>query len=516
MVDSVLLLVDAVDGPMPQTRFVTQKAFQQGLNPIVVVNKVDRPGARPDWVVDQVFDLFDRLGATEQQLDFPIVYASALQGYATLDLKQPSSDLNPLFETIVKQVPPPKAELEGPFQMQISSLDYSNYLGVIGIGRVMRGTLNANSQVSVVNREGVVRGGKVLQIFGYLGLNRHEIPQASAGDIVAIAGIPDLYISDTVCAKDTPEMRPPLNVDEPTISMTFQTNDSPLMGKEGKWVTSRQLRERLDKEIKHNIALRVEPLADADKFKVSGRGELHLGILIETMRREGFELAVSRPQVILQTIDGVLHEPFEQLVLDVEEIHQGAVMQRLGERRGKLLDMVMDGKGRVRLDYQIPSRGLIGFHGEFLTMTSGSGIMTHVFDSYAPAQAESSAIKRNNGVLISNSAGKTTAYALWNLQPRGKLFVPPQTEVYEGMILGIHTRDNDLVVNATKEKQLTNIRAAGSDENIILSTPIRLSLEYALEFIEDDELVEITPKSIRLRKRYLKEHERKKAARSGD
>jgi len=516
MVDSVLLLVDAVDGPMPQTRFVTQKAFQQGLNPIVVINKIDRPGARPDWVVDQVFDLFDRLGATEQQLDFPIVYASALQGYATLDLNKPSSDLNPLFETIVKQVPPPPAELEGPFQMQISSLDYSNYLGVIGIGRVMRGTLNGNSQVSIVNREGVVRFGKVLQIFGYLGLERHEIPQAQAGDIVAIAGIPDLYISDTVCAKDVPEMRPPLNVDEPTISMTFQTNDSPLMGREGKWVTSRQLRERLDKEIKHNIALRVEPLADADKFKVSGRGELHLGILIETMRREGFELAVSRPQVILHTVDGVLQEPFEQLVLDVEETHQGAVMQRLGERRGKLLDMVMDGKGRVRLDYQIPSRGLIGFHGEFLTLTSGSGIMTHVFDCYAPAATDSGMVKRNNGVLISMNAGKTTGFSLFNLQPRGKLFVGPQTEVYEGMIVGIHTRDNDLVVNAIKGKQLTNMRASGSDENIILSTPIRLTLEYALEFIEDDELVEITPKSIRLRKKYLTEHERKKASRSGE
>ena len=513
MVDSVLLLVDAVDGPMPQTRFVTQKAFQCGLNPILVVNKVDRPGARPDWVVDQVFDLFDRLGATEKQLDFPIVYASALQGFATLDLNQPSTDLTPLFETIAKEVPPPPAELEGAFQMQISSLDYSNYLGVIGIGRVRRGLLPANSAVSIVNREGVIRQGRVLQIFGYMGLERHEIPAAEAGDIVAIAGIPDLYISDTVCSKDQPEMLPPLSVDEPTISMVFQTNDSPMMGREGKFVTSRQLRERLFKETKHNIALRVEELDDPDKFKVSGRGELHLGILIETMRREGYELAVSRPQVIMQTIDGVVHEPFEQLVVDVEEAYQGAIMQRLGERRGKMLDMIMDGKGRVRLDYDIPSRGLIGFHGECLTLSSGSAIVTHVFDRYDVVQENVTAIKRNNGVLIANGPGKTTAYSLFNLQPRGKLFVGPQTEVYEGMVIGIHTRDNDLEVNPIKAKQLTNIRAAGSDENIILSTPIRLTLEYALEFIEDDELVEITPKSIRLRKRFLKEHERKKAAR---
>jgi GTP-binding protein len=513
MVDSVLLLVDAVDGPMPQTRFVTQKAFQCGLNPILVVNKIDRPGARPDWVVDQVFDLFDRLGATEKQLDFPIVYASALQGFATMDLNKPSTDLTPLFETIAREVPPPPAELEGAFQMQISSLDYSNYLGVIGIGRVRRGLLPANTSVSIVNREGVVRQGRVLQIFGYMGLERHEIPAAEAGDIVAIAGIPDLYISDTVCARDLPEMLPPLSVDEPTISMVFQTNDSPMMGREGKFVTSRQLRERLFKETKHNIALRVEELDDADKFKVSGRGELHLGILIETMRREGYELAVSRPQVILQTIDGVVHEPFELLVVDVEEAYQGAIMQRLGERRGKMLDMIMDGKGRVRLDYDIPSRGLIGFHGECLTLSSGSAIVTHVFDRYDVIQENVTAIKRNNGVLIANGSGKTTAYSLFNLQPRGKLFLGPQTEVYEGMIIGIHNRDNDLEVNPIKPKQLTNIRAAGSDENIILSTPVRLTLEYALEFIEDDELVEITPKSIRLRKRFLKENERKKAAR---
>lgn len=513
MVDSVLLLVDAVDGPMPQTRFVTQKAFKRGLNPIVVVNKIDRPGARPDWVVDQIFDLFDRLGATEKQLDFPIVYASALQGFATLDLNKESSDMNPLLETILSQVTPPPVEQSGPFQMQISSLDYSSYLGVIGIGRVSRGRLRNNTQVAVVNREGAVRNGRVLQIFGHLGLERKPIDEAFAGDIVAVTGIEDLTISDTICAKEAPEMLPPLSVDEPTISMIFQVNDSPFAGKEGKYVTSRQIRERLERELVHNIALRVEDTQDADKFKVSGRGELHLGILIETMRREGYELAVSTPQVIMHEVNGELQEPYEQLVVDVEETHQGSIMQQLGERRGRLLDMVPDGKGRVRLEYIIPSRGLIGFHTQFLTLTSGSGVMTHVFEEYGPAQAGTLA-KRNYGVLISNSTGRSTAYSLWNLQPRGRLFIGPQTEVYEGMILGIHTRDNDLVVNATKEKQLTNIRAAGSDENIILTPPINLTLEYALEFIEDDELVEITPKSIRLRKKFLKEHERKRISRS--
>ncbi len=514
MVDSVLLLVDAVDGPMPQTRFVTQKAFKRGLNPIVVVNKIDRPGARPDWVVDQIFDLFDKLGATEQQLDFPIVYASALEGYATLDLKQPSQDMTPLLETIVQHVSPPPAESEGPFQMQISSLDYSSYVGVIGIGRISRGQIRLNSPVSIVNREGAVRSGRVLQILTFKGLERKEVNEAFAGDIVAITGIEDLTISDTVCAKETPEMLPPLSVDEPTISMTFQINDSPFVGRDGKFVTSRQLRERLMEEVIHNIALRVEDTGDADKFKVSGRGELHLGILIETMRRQGYELAVSRPEVILHEVDGVLQEPYEQLVVDVEEVHQGSIMQQLGERRGRLVDMISDGKGRVRLDYTIPARGLIGFHTEFLTLTSGSGVMTHVFDHYGPAD-KAPVAKRNAGVLISNAAGKATAYSLWNLQPRGRLFIGPQTEVYEGMIVGIHTRDNDLVVNVTKEKQLTNIRAAGSDENIILSTPIKLTLEYALEFIEEDELVEITPKSVRLRKKFLKEHERKKASRGG-
>lgn len=510
MVDSVLLLVDAVDGPMPQTRFVTQKAFKQGLHPIVVVNKIDRPGARPDWVIDQIFDLFDRLGATEAQLDFPVVYASALLGYATLDLNTPSQDMTPLLETIIKNVSPPNVQLTGPFQMQISSLDYSSYVGVIGIGRVSRGSLKTNSQVAVVNRDGAVRSGRVLQIFGHLALERKPIDEAFAGDIVAITGIEDLTISDTVCAKDTPEMLTPLSVDEPTISMVFQVNDSPFSGKEGKFVTSRQIRERLDRELIHNIALRVEDTQDADKFKVSGRGELHLGILIETMRREGYELAVSTPQVILHEKDGVVQEPYEQLVVDVEETHQGAIMQQLGERRGRLVDMVPDGKGRVRIEYVIPSRGLIGFHTLFLTLTSGSGVMTHVFEEYGPAQSGVLA-KRNNGVLISNSTGKATAYSLWNLQPRGRLFIGPQTEVYEGMIIGIHTRDNDLVVNATKEKQLTNIRAAGSDENIILTPPISLTLEYALEFIEEDELVEITPKNIRLRKKFLKEHERKRS-----
>lgn len=511
MVDCVLLLVDAVDGPMPQTRFVTQKAFKQGLNPIVVINKIDRPGARPDWVVDQIFDLFDKLGATEKQLDFPVVYASALQGYATLDLNTPSQDMTPLLETIVKYVSPPPAMSEGPFQMQISALAYSSYVGVIGTGRISRGQIRTNTQVSIVDRFGKVRSGRVMQILAFKGLERIEVTEAFAGDIVAISGITDLTISDTVCAKDVPEMLPPLNVDEPTISMTFQINDSPFVGRDGKFVTSRQLRERLAQEVIHNIALRVEETSDADKFKVSGRGELHLGILIETMRREGYELAVSRPEVILHDVDGVAHEPFEQLVVDVEEAHQGTIMQQLGERRGLLNDMISDGRGRVRLDYTIPARGLIGFYTEFQTLTSGSGILTHVFDHYGPAD-KSPVAKRNVGVLISNGAGKATAYSLWNLQPRGRLFIGAQTEVYEGMIVGIHTRDNDLVVNVTTEKKLTNMRASGTDEKAVLVTPIRLTLEYALEFIEDDELVEITPKHIRLRKKFLKEPDRKRAS----
>lgn len=511
MVDSVLLLVDAVDGPMPQTRFVTEKAFKQGLNPIVVVNKVDRPGARPDWVVEQVFDLFDRLGATSEQLDFPVVYASALLGFASGSTTETPENLNYLFETIVRCVPPPKVEKDGPFQMQIITLDYSSYIGVIGIGRIKRGSVRTNMPVTIVDSQGKNRSGRVLQVLGYMGLERKEIPEAFAGDIIAITGIEDLTISDTVCAKDSPEGLTPLKVDEPTISMMFQPNDSPFYGKEGKFVTSRQLRERLLREATHNIALRVEEIPGSEKLKVSGRGELHLGILIETLRREGYEMQVSRPQVIMKTENGVVEEPYEQLVIDLEETHQGAIMQALGERGGQITNMISDGKGRMRLEYTISSRGLIGFQNEFQTKTSGTGIITHVFDHYGPKEDREIA-KRNQGVLIANAVGKTTAYALFNIEPRGKLFVGPQTEVYEGMIIGIHTRDNDLVVNAIRGKQLTNIRAAGSDENIILSTPIKLTLEYALEFIEDDELVEVTPKSIRLRKRFLKEHERKKAS----
>lgn len=513
MVDSVCLLVDAVDGPMPQTRFVTEKAFKQGLNPILVVNKVDRPGARPDWVVDQVFDLFDNLGATNEQLDFPIVYCSALLGYATLDLDKPSTDMSPLLDLIVAQVKPPKAEIAGSFQMQITFLDYSSYVGVIGVGRVTRGSIKANDPVSVVDRNGNIRYGKIMQLFGHIGLERVPITTATAGDIVAITGIEDLTISDTVCAKDQPEMLPPLVVDEPTINMLFQINTSPFVGREGKFVTSRQLRDRLFKEASYNIALKIEETDDPDKFKVSGRGELQLSIFIETIRREGFELAVSQPQVIIREIDGQKQEPYEQLIVEVEEEHQGAIMQRLGERRGQLQHMLPDGKGRVRLEYMIPARGLIGFHGEFMTTTSGTGILTHVFDHYGPL-VSGIELGRKNGVLISNCAGKASAYSLWNLQPRGKLFIGPQAEVYEGMIVGIHTRDNDLVVNVTKEKQLTNIRAAGSDENIILTPTIPLTLEYALEFINDDELVEITPKTIRLRKKYLKETDRKRDERA--
>ncbi len=513
MVDSVLLLVDAVDGPMPQTRFVTEKAFKQGLHPILVVNKIDRPGARPDWVVDQVFDLFDNLGATDAQLDFPIIYTSALQGYAISELDQTSDNMNPLFDLIVEKVSPPAVVVDGPLQMQITFLDYSSYVGVIGVGRVSRGKAKVNDPVSVVSRDGSIRYGKIAQLFGHVGLERVPITEAETGDIVAITGIEDLTISDTVCAKDTPEMMEPLVVDEPTINMVFQTNTSPFVGKEGKFVTSRQLRERLLKEASYNIALRIEPLDDPDKFKVSGRGELQLSIFIETIRREGFELAVSQPQVIIREIDGILQEPYENLVVDVEDVHQGAIMQRLGERRGQIKDMLSDGKGRVRLQYMIPARGLIGFHGDFMTTTSGTGILTHVFDHYGP-MVSGVEIGRASGVLISNCAGKTSGYSLWNLQPRGKLFIGPQTEVYEGMIVGIHSRDNDLVVNVTKEKQLTNIRASGTDENIILTPPIQLTLEYALEFINDDELVEITPKSIRLRKKYLKETDRKRDERS--
>ncbi|MCS5712659.1 translational GTPase TypA [Candidatus Berkiella aquae] len=513
MVDAVLLLVDAVDGPMPQTRFVTQKAFAQGLRPIVVVNKVDRPGSRPSWVIDRVFDLFDKLGATEEQLDFPVVYTSALLGTATTNLAEPGTDMTPLFEEIVKRVEPPVCDPNGPFQMQISSLDYSSYVGTIGIGLIKRGTIKSNTQVSIIDSQGRTRPGKVLQILGYLGLERIEQPEGKAGEIVAITGIEPLAISDTICDKGNVEALPALKVDEPTISMTFQVNTSPFAGLDGKFVTSRQIRERLARECLHNVALRVEDTEDPDKFRVSGRGELHLSILIETMRREGYEIAVSRPEVILHKEGEEILEPYETLAIDVEEKDQGPIMEQLGARRGQLVDMMPDGKGRVRMDYVIPSRGLIGFHSLFLTLTSGTGIATHVFDHYGPYKPGTVA-SRLQGVMIANAAGKATAYSLWGLQARGRLLIGPQTEVYEGMIVGIHSRDNDLVVNVTKGKQLTNIRAAGTDENIILTPHIKQSLEQSLEFIEDDELVEVTPNAIRIRKKFLKEHERKRDSRS--
>lgn len=513
MVDSVLLLVDAVDGPMPQTRFVTQKAFARGLHPIVVINKIDRPGARPHWVMDQVFDLFDKLGATDEQLDFPVVYTSALLGYAILDLEQKSDDMTALFETIVKHVPPPEVILDGTFQMQISTLDYSSYVGMIGIGRIRRGQAKTNMPVTIIDREGKTRSGRILQVLEYLGLDRSEVPIAYAGDIIAITGIEELKISDTLCDPAQVEALPPLTVDEPTVSMTFQVNTSPFAGKEGKFVTSRKIRERLYQELLHNVALRVEDTADPDKLKVSGRGELHLSILIENMRREGYELAVSRPEVITKIVDGEVHEPYETLTIDVPSEFQGTIMEKLGSRRGELKQMLSDEKGRVRLDYVIPSRALIGFHTDFLTMTSGTGIIHHVFSHYGVA-AKGDIPHRQNGVLISNQQGIALAYSLFNLQERGRMLIQPQTEVYEGMVVGIHTRDNDLVVNVCKAKQLTNIRAAGSDENIVLTPPIQLSLEQALEFIEDDELVEVTPQNIRVRKKFLKEHERKRSAKS--
>lgn len=510
MVDCVLLLVDACDGPMPQTRFVTQKAFALGLKPIVVVNKIDRPSARPSWVVDQVFELFDHLGASEEQLDFPIVYASGIQGTATLDPDKPGTDLEPLFQMIIDKVAPPPCELEGGFQMQITSLDYSSYVGTIGVGRVTRGKIKPNTPVVVLDREGKSRQGKVLQVLAHIGLERVEQDEAFAGDIIAVTGIEDLGISDTICDKNLPEALPPLTVDEPTVSMTFQVNTSPFAGKEGKFVTSRQIRDRLTKELIHNVALRVDDTADADKFRVSGRGELHLAILIETMRREGFELAVSKPEVILKEIDGEIQEPYEMVTIEVEQNHQGSVMEELGIRKGELKDMLPDSKGRVRLDYIIPARGLIGFHTDFMTLTSGTGLIAHVFDHYGPQKGGDMA-KRKNGVLIANQAGKAAAYALWNLQARGRMIIDPQIELYEGMIIGIHSRDNDLVVNAIQGKKLTNMRASGSDEAVTLTPPIRMSLEQALDFIENDELVEITPKNIRVRKKFLKEHERKRA-----
>jgi GTP-binding protein len=513
MVDSVLLLVDAVDGPMPQTRFVTQKAFALGLKPIVVINKIDRPSARPDWVLDQTFDLFDRLGATDEQLDFPVVYASALNGYASLDAETRSGDMTALFETIVKHVSPPDVNIDGPLQLQVSSLDYNSYVGVIGIARIKRGRIKSNQPVTVIDHDGQQRNARVLQIFGFLGLERVEVSEAQAGDIIAFTGIEKLGISDTLCDPEHIEALPPLSIDEPTVSMTFQVNTSPFAGNDGKFVTSRQVRERLQQELIHNVALRVEDGDDADKFRVSGRGELHLSILIENMRREGYELGVSRPEVIIKEVDGVPMEPYEQLAVDIEDKHQGTVIEKLGERGGELKNMVPDGKGRVRLDYIIPARGLIGFRTEFLTATQGTGLLYSVFDKYDVIKKGDYG-QRNNGVLISNGAGKSLGFALFNLQERGRLFIGPGEEIYEGMVIGIHTRTNDLVVNPLKAKQLTNVRASGTDESIVLTPPIRMTLEQALEFIDDDELVEVTPNHIRLRKKLLKEHERKRASRA--
>jgi len=513
MADSVLLLVDAQEGPMPQTRFVTQKAFAQGLKPIVVINKIDKPGARPDWVMDQVFDLFDNLGATDEQLDFQVVYASALNGWASLDADAPTDDMTPLFQTIVDQVAAPDADVNGGFQMQISQLDYNSYVGVIGVGRVSRGSVKPNQQVTVVTADGKTRNGKVGLVYGYLGLERHEVDAANAGDIIAITGLGELKISDTICDVNAVEALPPLSVDEPTVTMTFQVNTSPFAGKEGKYVTSRNILERLNDELVHNVALRVEEMADPDKFRVSGRGELHLGILIENMRREGYELAVSRPEVILKEENGETQEPYETLTIDCEEQHQGSIMEQLGLRKAEMTDMSPDGKGRVRIDFVIPSRGLIGFQTEFMTMTSGSGLLYHTFDHYGPYKGGIIG-KRKNGVLIANANGKALTNALFNLQERGRLFIGHGIEVYEGMVIGIHSRDNDLTVNALKGKQLTNVRASGTDEAQTLVPPIKMSLEQALEFIDDDELVEVTPESIRIRKKLLTENERKRASRA--
>jgi GTP-binding protein len=513
MVDCVLLLVDAVDGPMPQTRFVTQKAFAHGLKPIVIINKIDREEARPGWVLDQTFDLFDRLGATEQQLDFPVVYTSALRGFATLDPARPATDMQALFETIVSHCPAPNVDPEGPLQLQVSLLDYSSYVGAIAIGRIKRGTLRRNAAVTVVDVAGRERSERVGQILGFIGLERVEVESAEAGDIVAFAGIAEPKISDTLCDPQRIEALPPLTVDEPTISMTFEVNTSPFFGREGRFVTSRQLRERLEREAVHNVALRVEATEDPDKLIVYGRGELHLGVLLETMRREGYEIAVSKPQVVIKEIEGARCEPQELLTVDIEDNAQGAIMTALGERGGQLRAMQPDGRGRVRLDYLIPSRGLIGFQTEFRTLTSGTGLLHHVFDHYGPV-VERELGTRANGVLISNAQGTTLAYALFNLQERGRLCVGPGEEVYEGQIVGIHSRDNDLTVNPLKAKKLTNIRAAGSDEKLILTPPVRFSLEQAMEFIADDELVEVTPAAIRLRKRALKEHERKRSERA--
>lgn len=514
MVDCVCLLVDAVDGPMPQTRFVTQKAFDQGLRPIVVVNKVDRPGANPDGAVDKVFDLFDSLGASDEQLDFPIIYASALNGIAGTEHDNLADDMTPLFEAIIEHVNPPEVDMDGPFQMQISALDYNSYVGVIGVGRVKRGVAKLNSPVKVIDREGKVRSGRIQKIMGYLGLERIDVTEARAGDIVCITGIDELNISDTVCDPEKVEALPALSVDEPTVSMTFQVNDSPFAGQDGKFVTSRNIKDRLDRELIHNVALRVEQGDSPERFRVSGRGELHLSVLIETMRREGFELGVSRPEVIQKEVNGEIQEPYEMVMIDVEEQHQGSIIEELGKRKGDMTNMEVDGTGRIRLTFLIPSRGLIGFRSQFLTMTSGTGIMTSIFDHYGPVK-EGEVVFRNNGVLVSMVTGKALGYSLWNLQERGRLCVVPNIEVYEGMILGIHSRSNDLAVNPIKGKQLTNVRASGTDENIQLTPAIRFTLEQALDFIEDDELVEVTPNHIRLRKKFLTENERKRFARSG-
>ncbi len=513
MVDSVCLLVDSVDGPMPQTRFVTMKAFARGLKPIVVLNKVDRPSARPHWVMDQVFELFDNLGATDEQLDFPVVYASGLNGISGYEADKLGTDMTALFQTIIDRVAPPEVDVDGPFQMQISSLDYNSYVGVIGIGRITRGRVKTNTQVTIVDSEGKKRNGRILQIMGYHGLNRVEVPEADAGDIICVTGMEGLGISDTLCDPQCVEALPLLSVDEPTVSMTFQVNNSPFAGREGKYVTSRNIKDRLEKELIHNVALRVEPTDSPDRFKVSGRGELHLSVLIENMRREGFEMGVSRPEVIFKEVDGVKCEPFENVIFDVEEQHQGGVMEQMGTRRGDMTNMILDGKGRIRIEATVPSRGLIGFRSEFLTMTSGTGIMTASFSHYGALKSGDVA-KRQNGVLISMVQGVALGYALWNLQERGRLHIGPQTEVYEGMIIGLNSRNDDMAVNPTKAKQLTNVRASGTDENIVLTPPIRFTLEQALEFIEDDELVEVTPKSIRLRKRHLTETDRKRASRN--
>ena len=512
MADSVLLLVDAQEGPMPQTRFVTQKAFAQGLKPIVVINKIDKPGARPDWVMDQVFDLFDNLGATDDQLDFQVVYASAINGWATNDLDVPSDSMTPLFETIIKHVKPPAADINGPLQMQMSQLDYNSYVGVIGIGRITRGSVKPNQQVTIIGADGKTRNAKIGQVQGYLGLQRLDVDSGDAGDIVAVTGVGELKISDTICEPNTVEALPPLSVDEPTVTMTFQVNNSPFCGKEGKYVTSRNIYERLQTELIHNVALKVEETQDPDKFRVSGRGELHLGILIENMRRENYELAVSRPEVILKQIDGVTHEPFETVTIDVEEQHQGTIMEQIGARKGELTNMSPDGKGRIRMDFMIPSRGLIGFQTDFMTMTSGSGLMYHTFDHYGPHKGGVIG-QRKSGVLIANATGKALTNALFNLQSRGRLFIGHGLEVYEGMVIGIHARENDLTVNALKGKQLTNVRSSGTDEAQSLVPPIVMSLEQALEFIDNDELVEVTPISTRIRKKLLTENLRKQAGR---